>query len=204
MSIYKLINIVFEEICHIRNGITDPGLQKKLKKQFKQVTALNEAAETVFAGEKNESFWRGYAQKKDGLLTRCFSIIHKKALSNNQTNEFIENLVNIQIASVAVLREFFNEYINESDPVIRKCKNSESLHIMHELLQSFHQIGYYTQIVMDTHPIQFINIILEGDDIEEESSYFLKKKITEVVPSKKLEALKKKVKRLFQDEEEKW
>lgn len=198
MSLYKLINIVFEEICDIRNGITDPGLQKELKKQFKQITTANDNVNSLDK-ENNEKFWRVYAQKKDSLLSRCFSIIQKKALSNSQTNVFIENLVNIQIASIAVLRTYFNEYVNESYHVSRKCNNSDSLHVMHELLQSFYVPGDYTQIVMDVYPVQFVNIILEGDDLEEESSSFLKGKIFDVLPSDKLLALRKKVIKRFKD-----
>lgn len=200
MSIYKLINIVFEEICDIRNGVTDPGLQKVLKKQLKQISITNDNVNSLDK-ENNEKFWRGYAIKKDSLLTRCFCIIQKKALSNCQTKEFIENLVNIQIACVAVLRTYFNDYINESDHVSRKCNNSESLSVMHELLQSFYVPGDFTQIVMDVYPVQFVNIILEGDDIEEESSAFLKEKISDIIPSDKLLALRKKVIKRFKDED---
>ncbi len=202
MTLYKLINIVFEEICNVRNGVTDPGLQKELKKQLKQITTTNDNVNSLDI-EKSERFWKEYAQKKDSLLTRCFSIIQKKALSNCQTNVFIENLVNIQLASIAVLRVFFNNYINDSHHISKKCNNSESLRIMHELLQSFYMpyVGDYSQILMDVYPIQFINIILDGDNVEEESSSFLKGKISDVFPSDKLVALRKKVIKRFKDED---
>src|SRR5687768_7481607 len=131
MSLYKLINIVFEEICNIRNGVTDPGLQKILKKQLKQITATNDIVNSL-EKENTTAFWKEYGQKKDSLLTRCIGIIHKKALSNCQTKEFIENLVNIQLASIAVLRAYFCADVNETHPISKKCSNCESLRIMHE------------------------------------------------------------------------